>query len=571
MTANFNKQAFYDAAELVASSEPGFAVEKQLIRGVEYKVFANAPKTLRDVLELCSHHGDADFLVYEDERYTFREYYRLTHRVAERLIQNFGVKRGDPVAVLMRNAPEYPILFMALASIGAVCVCLNSWWTVKELEYGLRDCQARLVFCDATQSQKIEGLTEILSIDTAVVRELDGQKSAAFWEPLEQAAPLQPLDVALHSDDDFAIMYTSGSSGLPKGVVMTHRGAISAIMTWLFGLKVSALLGWGAKPLTDSAGQACQPCALVTTPFFHVSGTHPGILLSIWLGMKLVLLKKWDPQQAVEIVNREKVSRFAGVPTMSMELIEAASLQGVTLDSLRNLDSGGANRPPEQVALLAKVVPEALVGTGWGMTETNGMGIGLRGKEFLLYPGAAGRLQVPLAEIKIVDEDNLPVAIGEVGELVFKCASNMRCYLNKPEETALALRDGWLYTGDLARMNENDIISIVDRKKDIIIRGGENISCAEVHAALHLISGVKEAAVFSIPDHRLGETVGACVHLQGGTQLSEAALKEAMKGYVATYKIPEKIWFRQEPLLRVGSGKIDRVALRKACLKLTLE
>jgi len=567
MTSTSNKQAFDAAVEAVLSSDSLFALERRQIRGVEYKTFKNGPKSLGDVLQMCQGHGDTDFLVYEDERYSFSDYYRLTHRVAARLTRHYGIKQGDHVALLMRNCPEYPILLMALASIGAVCVCLNSWWTPQELKYGLTDCGARLVFCDASQAHKMPALSVDDGVATVVVRDTNGDKASSFWEPLNHPVDIEGMiDAVIQADDDFAIMYTSGSSGFPKGVVMTHRGAISTIMSWLFGIKVSASLGLAAAPLTDATGRAFQPCSLVATPFFHVSGTHPGILLSIWLGMKLVIIKKWDAEYAVEIVSREKVSRFAGVPTMSMELIEAASARGITLDSLRNLDAGGAGRPPEQVAMLANVVPQALVGTGWGMTETNGMGIGLRGREFLQNPGAAGRLQAPLPEIRLVDESDRDVPVGAVGELVFKCASNMRCYLNKPEETAEALRDGWLYTGDLARIDENDIISVVDRKKDMVIRGGENISCAEVHNAVHMHPAVKEAAVFAIPDKRLGEAVGACVYFRAGQTISEVQLKNYLKDHIAPYKIPARIWVWKTPLPRVGAEKIDRVTLRAVCL-----
>jgi acyl-CoA synthetase (AMP-forming)/AMP-acid ligase II len=293
--------------------------------------------------------------------------------------------------------------------------------------------------------------------------------------------------------------------------------------------------------------------------------------MSIWLGMKMVICHKWDPKKAVELVEREQVTRFAGVPTMSMELINAATSMGVTLDSVRNIDGGGAGRPADQVGILAEAVPHALIGTGWGMTETNGMGIGLRGEEFIANPGVAGRLQAPLPQIKIVDEYDQEVPTGEVGELVFKCVSNMRCYLNQPQATADVLRDGWLYTGDMASIDDNDLVTIVDRKKEIIIRGGENISCAEVHAALHAHPSVLEAAVFSIPDERLGEAVGACVYLDEGETVTEDELVQAMTPLIARYKLPSKIWFHNGRLPRVGTEKIDKLALRDKYLNMSLD
>lgn len=565
------KKAFNDSVEAIATSEPLFELEQREIRGVEFMTFRNGPKTLRDVLAFCKDHQDADFIVYENERYSHTDFYRITSLVAQRLIQHYGVKQGDRVALVMRNCPEYPILFMALASIGALAVCLNSWWTSEELEYGFTDSAAKLVFTDAIQAVKLSSFADRLGLQSVTVRSENAERDPEFWEPIDAVSDFQIPTVDVQPDDDFAIMYTSGSSGFPKGVVMTHRGAISTIQSWLFGLKVSARLGWSPAPMIDKKGKPFQPCSLVTVPFFHVSGTHPGILMSIWLGMKMVICHKWDPKKAVELVEREQVTRFAGVPTMSMELINAATSMGVTLNSIRNLDAGGAGRPADQVEILAEAVPHALIGTGWGMTETNGMGIGLRGEEFIANPGVAGRLQAPLPQIKIVDEYDQEVPTGEVGELVFKCVSNMRCYLNQPQATADVLRDGWLYTGDMASIDDNDLVTIVDRKKEIIIRGGENISCAEVHAALHAHPRVLEAAVFSIPDERLGEAVGACVYLDEGETVTEDELVQAMTPLIARYKLPSKIWFHNGRLPRVGTEKIDKLALRDKCLNMSLD
>jgi acyl-CoA synthetase (AMP-forming)/AMP-acid ligase II len=368
--------------------------------------------------------------------------------------------------------------------------------------------------------------------------------------------------VDIDPDDDFAVMYTSGSADHPKGVVMTHRGAISAIQSWIFGVRVADLMGWAPAPTIDADGKPYQPCTIVTTPFFHVSASHAGFLLALWIGMKVVLLYKWDPRRAVELVEQEKVSRFGCVPTMSAELIEAAAAMGRTMGSLRTIDSGGAKRPSAQLKEIAERVPHALPGTGFGMTETNGIGIGMRGAMYLDNPDAAGRLQPPLLEMKIVDDDDVEVLVGEVGELVLKGVNNMRCYLNQPEETAKALRDGWLYTGDLAKVDEHGMVTIVDRKKDMIIRGGENISCSEVQAALHHHPDVAEAAVFSIPDERLGEAVGCCVYLRSGAESSEHDLQEFLRSHIALHKIPKKIWFRDTPLPRGATEKADRLAIR---------
>ena len=559
-------ETIQDAIDHIVATEEKYALEECEIRGVTYRTFKNGPKSLRDIHEMCLEHGDADFLVYADERYSFRDVHRQTLRLAGMLVDVYGVKQGDRVALLMRNVPEYPMLFMALASIGAVTVFLNSWWTTKELEYGFGDCDIKLAFVDEPRSRSMEPFADRLGIKRVVVRGAKTEKIAAFWNLLADRTDTELPAVSIAPDDDLAVMYTSGSAGYPKGVVLTHRGAISTLQSWLFGIRISELLGYAPATTVDAEGKPYQPCAIVTTPFFHVSGTHAGYLMGIWSGQKLVILHKWDPRHTVELIDREKVSRFGGVPTMSAELIEAATAMGSTLDSVRILDAGGAKRPPAQVKLLNEMVPHAMMGTGYGMTETNGLGIGLRGQAYIDQPDATGRMQQPLQDMRIVDDNDRDVPVGGVGELVLKSAANMRCYLNQEEETAKVLRDGWLYTGDLARIDKNGIITLVDRKKDMIIRGGENISCTEVHAALHLHPAVVEAAVFAIPDERLGEEVGACVQLGSSADVSEEELKLFLKSHIARFKVPKKIWFRDTPLPRGSTEKIDRLALRAECL-----
>jgi len=555
-------ESVHEAIDHVATTEKMFALEQCDIRGVSYKTFKNGPKTLRDLLEFCNTHGEAEFLVFEDERYTFHDVYRKTLRLADTLVNDYGVKPGDRVALLMRNAPEYPIIFMALASIGAVAVFVNSFWTTEELEYGFKDCEAKIAFVDKPRAEKMGSFADRLGITRVVVRTAAMEKVREFWDLIDQDSDAVMPQVSIDPDDDFAVMYTSGSSGHPKGVVLTHRSAVSAIQVWLFGVRVAELMGYAPSPTIDADGRPYQPCTMMTTPFFHISATHAGFLLSLWFGMKMVILHKWDPRNAVELIDREQVSRFACVPTMSAELLEAAAATGRTLDSLRTIDSGGAKRPPAQVREIAERMPHALPGTGFGMTETGGPGIGMRGDLYLDNPDAAGRLQPPLFEMKIVDDDDNEVPVGEVGELVLKSATNMRSYLNQEEETAKALRDGWVYTGDLAKIDENEIITIVDRKKDMIIRGGENISCSEVQGALHHHSAVAEAAVFSIPDERLGENVGSCVYLRPGAKASEDDLKGFLSERIAAYKVPKRIWFRDTPLPRGPTEKVDQRAIR---------
>ena len=556
------------AIQEVATSEEKYMLTDQVIRGVPFKVFKNGPRNLRDVLDLCMVYGDTDFIVYEHERYSFADVYRRTHQLANALIEVYGVKPGDRVALLMRNLPEYPILFMALASIGAVTVFVNSWWTSRELEHAFEDCDAKLAFVDDGRARLIDPFAGKLGLEYVTVRGPLTEKISEFWEHMDKGPERFAPIVEIDPDDDFAVMYTSGSSGHPKGVVLTHRGITCAVQSWFFMARVYEVMGDEIPaPNIDSNGNAYQGCKIVTTPFFHISGSVAGFLMCLWAGLKLVIMHKWDARRAVELVDNEKVSHFSGVPTMTAELIEAAAEMGSSLQYLRRVDSGGSKRPPAQVDLLAKSIPHALPGNGWGMTETGGLGISARGPEYIKFPDSSGRLQPPLQDMRVVDEQDRDVSSGEVGELVIKSVTNMRCYLNQPEETAKVLRDGWLYTGDLVQVNNDEIIFMVDRKKDMVIRGGENISCTEVHAALHLHPDIAEAAVFSVPDERLGETVGACVYLRSSANISGKDLKDFLSSHIAAFKIPEHIWFSDKRLPRGGSEKIDRRVLRERCLK----
>jgi len=561
---------FETAAEAIAhitSTEPLFAIGEADIRGVRLKVFENAPPHLRAILQLATvEHGDKDFLVYEDERYSFAAFEIEVNRLAQALMTEYGIKPGDKVAICMRNYPEYMIAMMAIISIGAVVVFLNSWWTSEELIYGFEDSGARLVFADTPRAGAMVPFAKQIGLSIILVRGEASGGARAYSNVIESVATASAPDTEIDTDADFAVMYTSGSTGHPKGVVQTHRGAISAVLSWLMGGLVREAMGNGVTMPTDAGGAEVQPAMLLTTPMFHVSATHACFLVSLAAGGRLILMHKWDADAAIDLIEQENVVRFFGVPTMSAELMEAAIRSGKSLPTLRSLEAGGAKRPAAQVGKLAAAMPHAEPATGFGMTETNALGIGIRGTDYINRPGAAGRLYPPLQELKIVDDDDNIVPNGQVGELAIKSAANMRCYLNKPEATAEALRDGWLYTGDLATVDDEGIVTIVDRKKDMIIRGGENISCLEVDAALHTHPDIAEAAVFSMPDERLGETVGAGVQLKPGAELSEAALQGFLRAQLSAFKVPAKIWFRFEPLPRGGTEKTDRRALRTECL-----
>jgi len=508
--------------------------------------------------------GRADYIVYKTERWSYDEFCAESNRLARALSDILHVRPGDRVAVAMRNYPELLILMTAISSIGAVVVFLNAWWTRDELEYALTDSGAKIVFADSERCQRIAASKEQHGRTIVAVRASAGATPLRYENLLSGVGGAQWPDVRINADDDFAIMYSSGTTGRPKGVILTHRGAISAVFTWLMSFSLPALmLPVGADPLPAPKPQS----VLVVTPLFHVTATHPVFLLSQPMGAKLVLMYKWDADEAARLIQRENISRFIGVPTQSFELMQAAEKSGARLDCLEYIGAGGAKRPASQVAGLARAFPNAAIASGWGMTETNAVGIGISGPDYVQKPGSAGRLLPPLQDIKIVDERGDDVPLGTLGEIIVKSAANMRGYLNQPKATCDVLRDGWLKTGDLGTLDADGFVTILDRKKNIVIRGGENIACLDVEGALHKHPAVIEATAFAVADPRLGEVVGAAIQIARDQMIDLADMRAFLQPHLAPFKIPDHLWVQTTPLLRGATEKIDRRAIRAACLK----
>lgn len=558
-----------EAVARITTTNPIFAVTTADIRGQSYKVFANIPATTRELLQQSAAAQNAhggDYLVFHGERWNYEEFCRDIRQMADAL-SRMGMVKGQPVAIAMRNCPELLILFMAITAAGGVAVFLNSWWTTEELDYALRDSAAKLVFADGERVRRIAPLTEAL--DLTLIGTRDGEDLAVrrFSQVKALGYHLNWPSQDVETDEDMAIMYSSGTTGHPKGVVLTHRGAMNAVFTWLMQGEIAIL----TTPPPVDAPPAPRPSYLIVTPLFHVTASHPMFLLSIPAGGKLTVMDKWNADLAVELIDREQVTRFVGVPTQSADLLSAAERAGSSLKSLSFLGAGGAKRPAAQVEGLARAFPQAQVATGWGMTETNANGIGFAGPDYIAHPGACGRLYPPIQELRFLGDDGQDVATGEVGEITVRSPCNMRCYLNKPEATAEAMQDGWLRTGDMGRIDADGIVTIVDRKKNIIIRGGENIACLDVEGALHRHVAVAEACAFAIPDDRLGEVVGAAVMLAPGAATTEAELRAFLEAHIARFKVPERIWLQTAPLPRGTTDKLDRRGIRATCLDLMKE
>ncbi len=554
-----------EAVHHVITTNPTFAVHDVDVRGVTVKAFKAIPGSVPGLLAAgWAQHGDGalEYLAYESESYTYAEFTKSVNQLAHALRDELGLGQGDRVAIAMRNYPELLMLVLAISSIGGVVVFVNAWWTSEELDYALQDSEAHVVFADGLRMDRLLPLCDTRDLTLIGVRDAEGQTahdlSALKRNARSDTAPV----VAIDTDDDFAIMYSSGTTGQPKGVVQTHRGAVNAVFSWLMQSVTAPLI----TPPEPEAPEPLRPSALVVTPLFHVTATHPLFLLSLPAGAKITLMYKWDPEEAVRLIRDNGITRFLGVPTQSAELMSAALKMGETLPSIDYLGAGGAKRPGAQVAKLAEAFPNAGVATGWGMTETNALGIGMIGDDYKARPDSAGKLHPPLQELRMLDDAGNDVPLGALGEITVKSAANMRCYLNKPEATDEVLQDGWLRTGDLAVLDADGFVTILDRKKNIIIRGGENIACLDVEGALHHHPDVLEAAAFSVPDERLGEAVGAAVQLKAGARLTLEDMADFLDGHLAKYKMPAHLWTQHDILLRGATDKIDRRAIRTACL-----
>jgi len=554
-----------EAVRHVVTTDPVFAVDNVDIRGVTVKAFRNIPPTVPALMAAgWARHGEGqlEYIAYEGESYSYEDFTRSVHRLAHAMRDTLGMGQGDRVAIAMRNYPELLMLVLAVSSIGGVVVFVNAWWTTQELEYALNDSGAKAVFADGPRIARLKPLEESLALTLIGVRDGEGQTEHSFSHLRGSAANDQPLEVRIDTDDDFAVMYSSGTTGHPKGVVQTHRGAVNAVFSWLMQSVIAPLI----DPPAPDAPDPPRPSALVVTPLFHVTATHPLFLLSLPAGAKITLMHKWDAQEAVRLIRDNQITRFLGVPTQSAELMEAAKEMGETLPSIDYLGSGGAKRPAAQVAQLADAFPNAGVATGWGMTETNALGIGMIGDDYRARPESAGKLHPPVQELRILDDHGKNVPNGTLGEITVKGPHIMRCYLNQPEATAETLQDGWLRTGDLGVLDDEGFITILDRKKNIIIRGGENIACLDVEGALHRHPDVLEAVAFSVPDARLGEVVGAALQLRSGAALTSQQMTGFLDGHLAQFKIPAHLWVQHEVLTRGATDKIDRRAIRAACL-----
>ena len=569
-------EEFQAAWEELTAPGAQFATKVIDVRGVPIKVFENSLPTMRTVWELARGYADRDYIVYEDERYTYGEADAIVRALAARLVDEYGVRPGDRVAIAMRNYPEWVLGYWAIVSIGAACVGMNAWWTSEEMEFGLSDSRPKVLIADAERVQRVlpvlDGLRAAEPLHLMTVR-YDGElpADADRWEDVVDpgSAPAELPAVDIDPDDDACIFYTSGTTGFPKGAQLTHRGSVHNLLNLAFMAAASGLAatkaGTVAAPTADADGQPRQNVFMAPTPLFHVTANNCLLHPATISGSRIVFTYKWDAGRALELIEREGVTNFSGVPTMSRELLMHPDWERRNTSTLAGMGGGGAPLQPDLVDKIDKSLAGGAPSTGYGLTETHGIVTANSGSLFVAKPSSCGRV-VPTLEAKLVDEFDNEVPPGATGELCVRGAIVIKGYLNRPDATADAIRDGWFHTGDVAHIDEDGFVFIVDRIKDMVLRGGENVYCSEVEAAIYELDGVAEVAVFGVPDDRLGEIVGAAIVLAPGAAMTEDALRGLLVERLAKFKIPERVWFLNESLPRNANGKFVKRDLKESLL-----
>jgi acyl-CoA synthetase (AMP-forming)/AMP-acid ligase II len=522
-------------------------------------IIATAPPSLAHYFgHFCAQHADKEFLVDSGVRLTFAQTYAAARVAAGGLVAGYGVQRGDRVGIAARNSANWVVAYMAVLMAGGVAVLLNGWWSGEELVHGVDLVDCRLVLADRTRAERMAGHAhgaELLLIehDCAPARGL-----ATLTAKGGDAAVALP---ALSGDDLATVLFTSGSTGASKGACSDHRGVVQGTFNYI--AQTVTVLGIMTQR-GEAPDPSSQPCALVNVPLFHVTGEVPVLLQSFAIARKLVIMAKWDVRTAMEMIARERVTYFVGVPLMSFEIATHPDRDRYDLSSCVTFAAGGAPRPVDHVDRIRRELPHAYPILGYGLTETNGVGCGNFNENYIAKPGSTGTASRPLVDLAILDDAGRALPDGAVGEVAIRSVANFVGYWGNPEATRAAIMpDGYFRTGDLGYVDEDGYLFIVDRKKDIIIRGGENISCIEVESAIYAHPAIAEASVFGLPHDLYGEIPAAVFLAKPGATLDAEALRAFLSEHIAPFKIPARFWQVTTPLPRLGTEKVDKRALRE--------
>ena len=522
--------------------------------------YKHAPSNLRGLFDIARLGGDEIFLVYEDERLSFNDFFARVDALGDALVNRYGITKGDRVAVGMRNYPEWVMSMLAIISVGAVSVSLNAFWVEDELDYALADCGASLLIADVERIARSINPCRRLGIRMLEVRAATpSADDVEQWNDVVVPGPSMPA-VDVGSNDDATILYTSGTTGRPKGAVSTNGAIVSSVMA--FGSRATMdTVRAGDPPAADQPEPPLPTTFILIVPLFHVTGCVPVLLSCVVTRSKLVMMYRWNAEKALELIERERVTNFVGVPTQSWDLVNSPRFNEFDTSSLRAVGGGGAPAPTALVERVAGSVKRGGPTLGYGMTETNAYGPNNTGADYLTHPTSTGRV-MPIMRIEVRDPERRQVPTSQRGEIWFNGPMLIRGYWNKPEATAETIVDGWLRSGDIGRVDEDGFYYIEDRLKDMILRGGENVYCAEVESAIYEHPAIHEAAVFGVPDERLGEEVAVVVHLVDGATLTADELCAFLSKKIAAFMIPSRVLISPDPLPRNPAGKFLKRELR---------
>ncbi|HEU4821024.1 MAG TPA: class I adenylate-forming enzyme family protein [Qipengyuania sp.] len=524
-------------------------------RGVTMPAFVNAPPSVAHYLaHFCNQHKDTPFLVDGELRLTFGEIYAAAARVAHGLATFHGVRKGDRVGIAARNSVNWIVAYMGTIMAGGCATLLNGWWTGEELAYGIDLCECSLVLADAQRAARLEEHHH----GARVVVFSHGDPATGLEQVWAEGDTATRMLGELGPSDLATILYTSGSTGHPKGAYSDHLGVVSGTMNYICQTMM-------VLQLLTERGEAptVQPSALVAVPLFHVTGEIPLFLQSFAMGRKLVLMPKWDATEALRLLSEEKITYFVGVPLMSYEMAMHPERDRYDLSQCKTFAAGGAPRPVEHVQKIKDAFSGGYPVLGYGLTETNAVGAGNLNENYLAKPGSTGLASKPLVDMAILDEDGQPLPAGETGEISIRSVANFLGYWKNEQATRECFTaDAYFRTGDLGYLDEDGYVFIVDRKKDIIIRGGENIACIEVEDALYAHPDIAECSVFGIADDRFGEVPAAVYLPHEGKTLSAEDLQEFLREHIAGFKVPARMWQADEQLPRLGTQKVDKRAVK---------
>ena len=516
-------------------------------------IVTNFPATLPSFFRtFCALNAQAEGIVARDERLTFADLDAWSERVAHALTSR-GIRKGDRVGIAMRNCPAWVVSYMGILKAGGVATLLNGWWQPHEMQHALDMVSPKMTIADAPRAKKIEGICGSCQLVVLPIEEtLEGALA-----PLLNGADLEAPLPEVNPEDDATILFTSGSTGEAKGALSTHRAVTTGVYTYATGLIV--LLGI----MTEENRAPTSKRTLINVPLFHVTGEVPVMLNSFVISRTMVMMPKWDAGEALRLIDKEGITYFVGVPTMSMELMTHPDRDKYDLSSLTDIAAGGAPRPVSHVERLAKEFPDAQPALGYGLTETNAVGCSNFWGSYAAKPESTGRAHKPFVDLAILGPGDVHLPPFDRGEIAIRSAANIKCYWDDPAATEAAFTpDRYFRTGDVGYLDEDGYLFIVDRKKDIIIRGGENIACAEVEAEIYACPAVAEACVFGVPDDRLGEVPAAVIYRKEDSDLTEDELRAFLEPRISAFKIPARFTFADAPLPKLGTGKIDRVAIK---------